>query len=73
MNRLVLSLRSDEHDALMELAARERRDPRDRAALMIRRELERVGLLLSLRSDAMSGMPNNGQDAKSASFVTDRK
>ena len=43
--KLVISLDGDERDALVRLAERERRDPRAQAALMIRRELERQGLL----------------------------
>ena len=45
--KLVISLDGDERVALVRLAERERRDPRAQAALMIRRELERQGLLPS--------------------------
>lgn len=45
MLRITVPLQIDERDALISLAQRERRDPRDQAALIIRRELERAGLL----------------------------
>lgn len=43
--RITVTLRSDERAALQELAFQERRDTRQQAALIIRRELERCGLL----------------------------
>lgn len=46
MTRIMVTLRQDEREALRVLAERERRDPRDQAALLIRGELERRGLLL---------------------------
>jgi hypothetical protein len=42
---LRVPLRADERDALMQLSMSERRDPRAQAALIIRNELERLGLL----------------------------
>ena len=45
MPMLNLVLGDKERDALSVLAEREYRDPRAQAALIIRRELERVGLL----------------------------
>lgn len=45
MARVIINLRADEKDALLELADREFRDPRAQAALIIRTELERRGLL----------------------------
>lgn len=42
---LKILLRADERDALMELSRLERRDPRAQAAMLIRRALERRGLL----------------------------
>jgi hypothetical protein len=45
MARVMVSLREDEVKGLRELAERERRDPRDQAALCIRYELQRRGLL----------------------------
>jgi hypothetical protein len=43
--KVTIYLDQQERDALSNLAQRERRDPRDQAALIIRRELERAGLL----------------------------
>ena len=45
MARIMVTLGSDETEALRALAEEERRDPRAQAALLIRRGLERVGLL----------------------------
>ncbi len=45
MARITIRLENTERDALIELSQRERRDPRDQAALIVRRELEREGLL----------------------------
>jgi hypothetical protein len=41
----MIDLESQERDALIALAQRERRDPRDQAALFVRDGLKRVGLL----------------------------
>jgi len=58
MARITITLYSDEQEALLALARRERRDPREQAALCIRRELERRGLLRTLvelsESDAIA-------------------
>jgi len=43
--RLIFTIQKDEKDALRALAAREYRDYRAQAALIIRQELERRGLL----------------------------
>lgn len=45
MARMTIQLPIDERDALFQLARREYRNPREQAALIIRRELERRGLL----------------------------
>jgi hypothetical protein len=45
MVRVSVTLQPEEKNALWALAQRERRDPRAQAALIIRRELERAGLL----------------------------
>ena len=45
ITRLTVTLRADERDALRTLAAVEFREPRQQAALIIRQELERRGLL----------------------------
>jgi len=43
---ITVSLQQDEREALITLASQERRDPRAQAALILRHELERRGLLL---------------------------
>lgn len=45
MSRVTVTLNPDERSALIALAQRERRDPRDQAAIVIRRALESAGLL----------------------------
>jgi hypothetical protein len=50
MARVTIRLETQERDALWELAQRERRDMRDQAALIIRHELEREGLLQPVTS-----------------------
>jgi hypothetical protein len=45
MTHVTVTLKIKEREALVELARRERRDPRDQAALIVVRELERAGLL----------------------------
>ena len=45
MARITITLRQSERDALLTLAEREFREPRAQAALLIRAELERLGLL----------------------------
>jgi hypothetical protein len=45
MRRITVPLKTDERDALWQLAERERRDPRDQAAVIVVKELERAGLL----------------------------
>ena len=45
MSRLTIKLQLSERDALIKLAASEKRRPHDQAALIIYRELERLGLL----------------------------
>lgn len=52
MSRVVVSLKTAERDALVELAQRERRDPREQAALIVVRELERAGLLGTVKADS---------------------
>jgi hypothetical protein len=42
---ITVPLKADEKDALRKLAERERRDPRQQAALIVVRELERAGVL----------------------------
>jgi len=45
MTRLTLTLFDDEQRALHILSRKERRHPREQAALLLRRELQRRGLL----------------------------
>jgi hypothetical protein len=45
VQRVIISLRPEEKEALLLLAESEYRDPRDQAALILRRELERLGLV----------------------------
>jgi hypothetical protein len=45
MARMIVNLREHERTALWQLAQREYRTPRDLAAVIIRKELERQGLL----------------------------
>ncbi len=45
MIRISIDLQEDERQALIEVANREKRHPRQQAAMLIRRELERRGLL----------------------------
>jgi hypothetical protein len=47
MARVTITLRQDERQALIDLAQQERRDPRQQAAIIIQRELERMGYLQS--------------------------
>jgi hypothetical protein len=56
MKRLTITLMQDERTALWELAQRERRDMRDQAALIIRRELEREGLLQPVTTAQAAGV-----------------
>ena len=50
MARIIVPLKITERDALVQLAERERRDPRDQAALIVVRELERAGLLPAIKA-----------------------
>lgn len=45
VNRLRLTLEQDEYSALLKIAVAELRNPEDQARFIIRRELERAGLL----------------------------
>ncbi len=45
MTRLTMKITIEERNALTQLAQRERRQPHDQAALIVRSELERLGLL----------------------------
>lgn len=45
MTRITITLSSEEKESLLILAEKEYRDPRGQAALIIRRELERLGMI----------------------------
>jgi len=59
--RVTIYLDQQERDALSNLAQRERRDPRDQAALIIRHELQRAGLL---PADTSTAQPQQPQAAR---------
>lgn len=52
MNRIVISLGKKERNALLKLAQTELRSPRDQARYVLRKEMERLGLL---ETDALEG------------------
>ena len=45
MTRIMITLSDEEKESLLVLAEKECRDPRGQAALIIRRELERLGMI----------------------------
>ncbi|MBN1890350.1 MAG: hypothetical protein JW850_20315 [Thermoflexales bacterium] len=57
MTRLVISLDGAERSALVTLAEIERRNPRDQAAVIIRQDLVRRGLLDLPKSDQVRAQP----------------
>jgi hypothetical protein len=61
MSRITVTLQADEHEALRELSERERRNPRDQAALLIRENLQRLGLLAAESQPALNGQPQQAQ------------
>lgn len=66
MIRISIDLQEDERDALVAVAANERRHPRQQAAMLIRRELERRGLLPT-GDDATESESQEAQHATPAS------
>ena len=65
MARIWVTLQEDEREALRAIAQRERRDPRAQAALMIRRELEREGLLpAEAQFQSVEQQQEKGQDTE---------
>lgn len=52
MSLITVPLRDEEKQALIRLAGQERRHPREQAAFLLRRELERRGLLEPERPEA---------------------
>lgn len=66
MTRIMIQLDGIERSALTTLAERERRDPRQQAALLIRQQLERLGLIqpvppTSQRQEAARGIQNHSR------------
>lgn len=57
MARVTITLEDTEKEALVTLAMEERRDPRAQAALMLSKELQRLGLLPSSSGEAGGGLP----------------
>ncbi len=57
MARLTIDLPIKERNALLRLARREMRNPRAQAALILRRELERAGLLPADQAPMSADMP----------------
>lgn len=55
MMRFTVNLWPEEREAIIKLAESERRYPGDQAALIIRRELERLGLLPALQAERLTG------------------
>jgi hypothetical protein len=62
MSRITISLQADEYGALRELSERERRNPRDQAALLVRESLQRLGLLSAESRPALKGRVLQAQD-----------
>ncbi len=62
LRRITVTLAADERDALRVLAFQERRDIRQQAALIIRRELERRELLPSASYISADGEVSNETD-----------
>lgn len=59
MNRIVISLGKQERTALLRLAQNELRSPRDQARYVLRKEMERLGLL---ETDALEGGISNEEN-----------
>ena len=64
MPRVVLTLKTAERDALVDLAIREHRDPRDQAVLIVVRELQRERLLPSSSRDEPCPVPAESADGR---------
>lgn len=66
MTRVTITLSEEERNALIALGQRERRDPRDQAALIIRHELERFGMLPTTPVDQRPKYPEAQHAATAA-------
>lgn len=60
LRRITITLAVNERNALRKLAFQERRDARQQAALIVRRELERLGFLLPTKDIDGNSAPSNG-------------
>ena len=67
-SRLTITLKTDERQALHELALHELRDTGDQAAIIIRGELQRRGLISLRRTHATNGR-NKGLSSRKAKMV----
>lgn len=54
MIRISIDLEEDEREALIEVAGNEKRHPRQQAAMLIRRQLEMMGVLKSQAAKGLS-------------------
>ncbi len=72
-SRITITLDDAEEKALIALAQRERRQPRDQAAMMIRHELERRGLLVddvgTVGSRSAAELPSQDVDGDRADVL----
>lgn len=67
MAKVVVTLKTIEREALVQLADRERRDPRAQASLIICEELQRRGLLSTgSESQAQTGSGKVGNEPRPA-------
>ncbi len=64
MARVIVYLRNQERSALHNLVQREYRTPRDQAALIFRKELERLGMLET------AARKQNNQDGNHEQFTS---
>ncbi len=64
MTRITITLSDEEKTALRSLSEKEFRDPRMQAALIIRRELEKQGLMESTKAVSESNAQKTGKDKK---------
>lgn len=58
--KIFVPLNGPERSALAQLAQRERRDPRDQAAYVIRQHLEQLGLIQPVTIKGKEGQDANG-------------
>ena len=63
MTRITVNLRDDERRGLLDLAKKERRDPRDQAAVLIRDRLHDLGILANGDQTHKSAQPQPAAEA----------